>query len=88
VEKSQFGIIDEPLVDILLRATKSYSSWSSSMRDAQCEELDVIYRTETLKVILMLLKRDPAAAAAAQAAKVERLNTLILNQKHESTRVL
>lgn len=81
VEKSQFGIIDEPLVDILLRATKSYSSWSSSMRDAQCEELDVIYRTETLKVILTLLKRDPAAAAAAQAAKVERLNTLILNQE-------
>lgn len=83
VEESQFGIIDEPLVDILLRATKSYSSWSSSIRNAQCEELDVIYRKETLKVILTLLKRDPEAAAAAQAAKVERLNALILNQEHE-----
>ena len=82
VEESQFGIIDEPLVDILLRATKSYSSWSSSIRDAQCEELDVIYRKETLKVILTLLRRDPEAAAAAQAAKVERLNALILNQGH------
>jgi DNA-binding FadR family transcriptional regulator len=79
VEASQFGVIDEPLVDILLRATKSYSSWSSSIRNAQCEELDVIYRKETLKVIHTLLKRDPAAVAAAQAAKVERLNALILN---------
>lgn len=82
VEASQFGIIDEPLIDILLRATKSYSSWSSSIRNAQCEDLDVIYREETLKVILALLERDPAAAAAAQAAKVDRLNALVLNQDH------
>jgi DNA-binding FadR family transcriptional regulator len=82
VEESQFGFIDEPLVDILLRATKSYSSWTSSIRNAQSEELDAIYRIETLKVISTLLKRDPLAAAAAQAAKVDRLNALILNHEH------
>lgn len=79
VEKSQFGIIEEPLVDVLLRATKSYASWSSSSRNAQREELDLLYRAETLKVISTLLERDPEAAAAAQAVKVERLNALILD---------
>jgi DNA-binding FadR family transcriptional regulator len=78
VEESQVGVIAEPLVDILLRATKSYASWSSSSRNAQREDLDLIYRAETLKVIATLLERNPEAAAAAQAAKVERLNALIL----------
>jgi DNA-binding FadR family transcriptional regulator len=82
VEESQFCIIDEPLIDILLRATKSYTSWSSSsIRNAQSEQLGVFYRTETLNVLSTLLKRDPAAAAAAQASKVERLNELVLNQE-------
>jgi DNA-binding FadR family transcriptional regulator len=80
-EKSQFGIIDEPLVDILLRCTKSYSTWWSSIRNSQSEQLDIIYRAETLKVISALLERDVSAAAAAQAAKVERLNGLVLNQE-------
>lgn len=80
VEKSQFCIIDEPLIDILLRATKSYTSWSSSpICDAKIEQLGILYRTETLKVLSTLLNRDPLAAAAAQAIKVERLNELILN---------
>lgn len=79
-EESQFGIIDEPLVDILLRCTKSYSTWWSSLRNPQSEQLDIIYRTETIKVISALLERDVTAVAAAQAAKVERLNGLILNQ--------
>lgn len=82
VEESQFCIIDEPLIDILLRATKSYTSWSSSsIRNAQSEQLGIFYRTETLKVLSMLLKRDSVAAAAAQATKVERLNELILNRE-------
>jgi DNA-binding FadR family transcriptional regulator len=85
VEDSQVGIIDEPLVDILLRATKSYASWSSSSRNAQREELDRIYRAETLKVVAALLRRDPEAAAAAQAAKVERLNALIFKQELAAT---
>jgi DNA-binding FadR family transcriptional regulator len=85
VEDSQVGIIDEPLVDILLRATKSYASWSSSSRNAQREELDSIYRAETLKVVAALLRRDPEAAAAAQAAKVERLNALIFKQELAAT---
>ncbi|HEU4960721.1 MAG TPA: GntR family transcriptional regulator [Sphingomonas sp.] len=76
-EESQFGIIDEPLVDILLRCTKSYSTWWSSIRNPESEVLGTAYRAETLKVISAIIARDATAAAAAQAVKVERLNRLI-----------
>ena len=76
-EDSQFDILDEPLIDILLRCTKSYSTWSSSQRDPESEKVGEVYRAETLKVIAAILRQDPDGAAAAQCLKVERLNKLI-----------
>ncbi|WP_041538250.1 FadR/GntR family transcriptional regulator [Caulobacter segnis] len=76
-EESQFRIVSEPLIDILLRCTKSYPSWSSALRDPDDELLGALYREETLKVIAAILDRNPVAAAAAQAAKVDRLAALI-----------
>jgi len=76
-EESQFRIVSEPLIDILLRCTKSYPSWSSALRDPDDEVLGALYREETLKVIAAILDRNPVAAAAAQAAKVDRLAALI-----------
>jgi DNA-binding FadR family transcriptional regulator len=77
-EDSQFDILDEPLVDLLLRGTKSYSTWSSSLRDPESVKVGEIYRAETLNVIAAILRQDPAGAASAQCVKVERLNKLIL----------
>lgn len=77
-EDSQFDILDEPLIDLLLRGTKSYATWWSSLRDPESEKVGEIYREETLKVIAAILRRDPAGAAAAQCVKVERLRKLIL----------
>lgn len=76
-EDSQFDILDEPLIDILLRCTKSYSTWSSSLRDPESEKVGEIYRAETLNVIAAILRQDPEGAASAQSLKVERLNMLI-----------
>jgi DNA-binding FadR family transcriptional regulator len=76
-EDSQFDILDEPLIDILLRCTKSYSTWSSSLRDPESEKVGEIYRAETLNVIAAILRQDPVGAASAQRLKVERLNKLI-----------
>lgn len=76
-EESQLGIVGEPLIDILLRCTKSYPSWSSALRDPDDEALGATYRAETLKVIAAILDRNPGAAASAQAAKVDRLAALI-----------
>ena len=76
-EDSQFDILDEPLIDILLRCTKSYSTWSSSLRDPESEKVGEIYRAETLKVIAAILRQDPEEAASAQCLKVERLHKLI-----------
>ena len=76
-EESQLRIVGEPLIDILLRCTKSYPSWSSALRDPDDEGLGALYRRETLKVIAAILDRNPVAAAAAQAAKVDRLAALI-----------
>lgn len=76
-EESQFGPLGEPLIDILLRCTKGYSSWWSAVLDPDSQELGAIYRVETLTVISAILSRDPTAAAVAQAAKVDRLATLI-----------
>jgi DNA-binding FadR family transcriptional regulator len=76
-EDSQFNILDEPLIDLLLRGTKSYATWSSSLRDPESEMVGEIYRAETLDVIAAILRQDPAGAAAAQCGKVERLHKLI-----------
>lgn len=74
-EESLFGFIDEPLIDILLRCTGSYSIWWSSI-DPESEQGRSVYRTTTLKVVSALLARDGVAAAVAQAHKVECLNRL------------
>ncbi|KQM20789.1 GntR family transcriptional regulator [Novosphingobium sp. Leaf2] len=76
-EESQFDIVPEPLIDVLLRCTKSYSSWRSAIRDPDSQVLGALYRTETLRVISAILDRDPVAAAAAQATKVDSLAALI-----------
>ena len=76
-EDSQFDILDEPLIDILLRCTKSYATWSSPLRDPESEQMGEIYRAETSNVIAAILRQDPEGAAAAQLRKVERLNKLI-----------
>lgn len=76
-EQSQFAVVRDPLVDMLLRCTKSYSSWSSPLRNPDNQEIGNEYRIETVKVIRAILSGDAAAAAAAQGEKVERLNSLI-----------
>ncbi len=76
-EDCQFAIVPEPLIDILLRCTKGYSSWRSAIRDPDSQVLGVIYRAETMRVISAILDRDPITAATAQAAKVDSLAALI-----------
>lgn len=76
-EESQFAVVSEPLIDVLLRCTKSYSSWRSAIQDPDSRVLGEIYRAETLRVISAILDRGPIDAAAAQAAKVDSLAALI-----------
>jgi DNA-binding FadR family transcriptional regulator len=72
VEESQFSLLRNPLVDILLRSTKSYPVWNIA-EGRTTQLLDQVYLVETRKVAAALAKNSPAEAALAQDLKFRRL---------------
>lgn len=84
IEESQFRMVSEPLLDILLRCTKSYASWWSSVHQPDDNTFGTTYCTETLSVISAMLIGNAQGAADAQAAKVDQLASLICKRGLEA----
>jgi DNA-binding FadR family transcriptional regulator len=72
VEESQFSLTRNPIVDLFLRCTKAYPSWSI-VDSAPQPMIDQVYLTETRKVAAALAESDSAKASLAQDLKFRRL---------------
>jgi len=71
IEESQYSILQNPLIDLLLRSTKAFPSWY--LVDNNDAILNRAYLLETRKVAVAIASRDGARGAAAQEMKCRHL---------------
>lgn len=72
VEESQFSILNNPLIELLLSSTKAFAAWLMPEIEHVARP-NGIYLAETYKVAAAIARHDVAGAAAAQEIKYRRL---------------